>query len=116
MNGSASSASLPLIQLLYLLEKNGDDICLDAPTAQSITGESFGHGRPVIAGLLRALHDAETAGFVRRTDPDPHRLGEADRDTIVGLVLTDPGRRYLEEMLASQPRVAPPPRAAAHGG
>jgi hypothetical protein len=110
-----SSVSLPLIRLLYLLQKNGDDICLDAPTAQAITGEPFVHGQPVIAGLLRVLHDAATAGFVRRTDPDPHRLTEADRHTIVGLTLTDPGRRYLDDMLASQPRAAPPTRAAAHG-
>jgi hypothetical protein len=109
-----SSASLSVLRLLYLLE-HGDDICLDAPTAQSITGQSFVHGQPVIAGLLRVLHDAEAAGFVRRTDPDLHRLTEADRDAIVGLTLTDPGRRYLEDMLASQSRVAPPPRAAAHG-
>jgi len=111
---ATSSASLPLIRLLSLLEKNGDDICLDAPTAQSITGQPFVHGQPVIAGLLRVLHDAETAGFVRRTDPDPHRLGESDRDTIVWITLTDPGRRYLQDALASQPRVAPPPRKAAH--
>lgn len=110
-----SSASLPLIRLLYLLEKNGDDICLDAPTAQAITGEPFVHGQPVLAGLLRVLHDAQTAGFVRRTDPDPQRLREADRDTIVGLTLTDAGKRYLDDVLASQPRAAPPPRAAAHG-
>jgi hypothetical protein len=110
-----SAASLPLIRLLYLLEKNGDDICLDAPTAQAITGEPFVHGQPVLAGLLRVLHDAQIAGFVRRTDPDPHRLTEADRHTIVGLTLTDPGRRYLADVLASQPRAVPPPRAAAHG-
>lgn len=94
-----SSASLPVIRLLYLLEKNGNDLCLDAPTAQAITGRPFVHGQPVIAGLLGVLKDAQAAGFVRRTDPDPHRLTEADRDTIVGLTLTDQGRRYLDDVL-----------------
>lgn len=93
-----SSASLPLIRLLYLL-KHGDDLCLDAPTAQAITGQPFVHGQPVIAGLLGVLANAQTAGYVRRTDPDPHRLTEADRDTIVGLALTDQGKHYLEDVL-----------------
>lgn len=94
-----SSASLPVIRLLYLLDKNGDDICLNAPTAQAITGRPFVHGQPVLAGLLGVLKDAQTAGFVRRTDPDPHQLTEADRDTIVGLTITDQGRRYLDDVL-----------------
>lgn len=94
-----SAASLPVIRLLYLLEKNGDDICLNAPTAQAITGQPVVHGQPVIAGLLGVLKDAQTAGFVKRTDPDPHRLTEADRDTIVGLTLTDQGKRYLDDVL-----------------
>lgn len=96
--GAPSSASLPLIRILYLL-KQGDDLCLDAPTAQAITGQPFVHGQPVLAGLLGVLKDAQTAGFVRRTDPDPHRLTEADRDTIVGLALTDQGRCYLDDVL-----------------
>ena len=94
-----SSASLPLIRLLYLLDRTGDDVCLDAPTAQAITGVAFVHGQPVIEGLLQVLKEAVTAKLVRRTDPDPHRLTEADRDTIVGLTLTDQGKRYLEDVL-----------------
>lgn len=103
-----------MIRLLYLLDKNGDDICLGATTAQAITGEPFVHASlssPACSGPPRP----SDRGFVRRTDPDPQRLTEADRHTMLGLTLTDAGRRYLEDVLASQPRAAPPPRAAAHG-
>lgn len=108
------AASLPLIKLLYLLN-HSDDICLDAPTARSITGEPFVHGQPVIAGLLHVLKDAETARFVRRTAPEPRALVEADRDTIVGLTLTDQGRRFLEDALHDRAGAASPLRAAARG-
>jgi hypothetical protein len=87
-----ASASLPLIKLLYVLEQS-DDLCLDAPTARSITGE------PSIAKLIRAVKDAEDAALVRRTAPAPRELAEADRDSLVGLTLTEEGRRYLASVL-----------------
>lgn len=99
-----STASPPMVKLLYLL-RHGDDVSLDAPTARSLTG------RPDIADLIHILKEAEDARLVRRTAPEPRELVEADRDSIVGLTLTDQGRRYLEDALRDTR--APAPRAAA---
>jgi hypothetical protein len=108
------SAPLPLIKLLYVL-KQADDICLNAPTARSITGEPVVAGEPVIAKLIRVVRDAETGQLVRRTAPVSHELVEADRDSVIGLTLTDRGRRYLDDVLLGRTDDAPVPRAASRG-
>ncbi|TMQ03698.1 MAG: hypothetical protein E6J90_15520 [Deltaproteobacteria bacterium] len=100
-----SDGSTAVLRLLHLLT-HGDDICLDAPTARIITE------RPMIVDLLRVLKDAEAAGFVRRTAPDPRDLGEDDRDSLVGLALTAHGKRHLEEVLRTM-RESPAPRVVA---
>jgi hypothetical protein len=36
---------------------------------------------------------------VRRTEVAPRELAEADRDSIVGIKLTDEGKRYVDSVL-----------------
>lgn len=104
------SASPPLIKLLYVL-RHGDDLCLNAPTARSLTGQ------PTIADLIRIVKDAETAQLVRRTGQPPKELTEAHRDSIIGLTLTEEGKRYLDDVLhEGTTGGAPEPRAAVAQG
>jgi len=79
------------LRLLYVL-KHADDICLDAPTARSITGE------PSIAKLITAVEDAVEAQLARRTGSSCGLL-ESDRDSIVGLELTEGGKQYVNSVL-----------------
>jgi hypothetical protein len=80
----------PLVRLLYVL-KHADDICLDGPTARSITGG------PSIPDLVRVLKDAVKAGYARRTGTA--ELRETDRDMVVGVQLTEPGLLYINRVL-----------------
>ncbi len=89
---AADPAPRPLVKLLYVLTC-GDDICLDAPTARSLTGE------PSIANLIRVVKEAEGTHFVQRTVAVPRELVESDRDSMVGLKLTEEGRRYVTSVL-----------------
>lgn len=82
----------PLVRLLYVL-KYGDDICLDAPTARSITGE------PNVGKLISVIDDAVDSHLVRRTTTSPRKLAETDRDSLVGLKLTDDGKRHVNTVL-----------------
>lgn len=86
------AASRPLIKLLYVLS-HGDDICLNAPTARSITGE------PSIGNLIRVVKEAESTRLAQRTEPAPRELVEADRDSMVGIKLTEEGRHYVNRVL-----------------
>ncbi len=88
--GIPASAVKPLVRLLYVL-KYADDICLDGPTARSITGG------PSIPDLVRVLKDAVKAGYVSRTGTA--ELRETDRDLVVGVKLTEPGRLYIDRVL-----------------
>lgn len=110
------SASLPLIKLLYVLRQS-DDICLNAPTARSIMGAHI-IGAPITASLipelLRLVKDAQAAQLVRQTAQPPKELIEADRDSILGLTLTEAGKRYLDDVLhPGEPRNVAAPRAVA---
>lgn len=108
------SASLPLIKLLYVLRQS-DDICLNAPTARSITVTPNIEApltANLIPDLLRLVKDAQAAHLVRQTAHPPKELVEADRDSILGLTLTEAGKRYLDDVLHSgEPRDAAAPRA-----
>ncbi len=88
----AAAASRPLVKLLYVLSKHGDDICLDAPTARSITGT------PVIGGLIEVLNKAVESKLVKRTATQKP-LAESDRDSMVGLRLTENGMAFVNNML-----------------
>ena len=80
----------PLARLLYVLHHT-DEICLDVPTARSITGT------PSIDTLVRVMKEAEAQGFAKRwPGASPKELSEADRDSVAGLRLTDDGRKQLE--------------------
>ena len=80
----------PLVRLLYML-KHADDICLDGPTARSITGE------PRVASLVRLINKAVRDGYARQTDD--RELTESDRAFVFGVKLTDEGRQLLESIL-----------------
>jgi hypothetical protein len=85
-----ASEDKPLVQLLYVL-KHADDICLDGPTARSITGQ------PRLAGLIHVINTAVKAGYAVRTGAK--ELTETDRDFVFGIRLTAEGRRLLERVL-----------------
>jgi hypothetical protein len=71
--------------------KHADDICLDGPTARSITGQ------PRLVGLIRVINAAVKAGYALRTGAK--ELAETDRDFVFGVRLTDEGRHLLEGVL-----------------
>jgi len=85
---ASSHLAKPLHKLLFVL-KHGDDICLDAPTARSITG------KPAISALIDVLHEAEATHLVKRTVLPKRELAESDRDSMVGITLTPEGRQTL---------------------
>jgi len=86
----AADEEKSLVRLLYML-KYADDICLDGPTARSITGQ------PRLAGLVRVINQAVKEGYARRTGD--RELAETDRDFVFGVKLTDAGRQLLERIL-----------------
>lgn len=88
---ATETVSRPLVKLLYVL-KHGDDICLDAPTARSITGT------PTVRDLIEVLNDAVAEKLVRRTATG-RALAESDRDSLVGLELTEEGKHYVNRVL-----------------
>lgn len=107
-----ASVPLPVIKLLYVL-RQCDDLCLNAPTARSII-RAHSMIDPCIVQLIRVIKDAEDAGLVRRTSPAGRDLVEADRDSIIGLTLTEQGKRYLDDVLhTGKPGGDEMPRAAA---
>lgn len=89
---ASATDARPLLKLLYVL-KHGDDICLDAPTARSITGE------PSVGRLIAVVDDAVDAKLVRRTAAAARKLLETDRDSLIGLKLTDDGKQYVNSVL-----------------
>ncbi|MBX3155771.1 MAG: hypothetical protein KF773_07220 [Deltaproteobacteria bacterium] len=81
------------IKLIYLLARFGDEICINAPTARSVIGE------PDLAKLVRLINEVVRTGLAVRTAPDASPLLESDRYFIVGVRVTDEGRRVLHEAI-----------------
>lgn len=91
----------PMLRLLYVL-KYADDVCLDGPTARSIMGS------PGVSSLVRLIKEAVLAGYARRTGTT--ELADTDSDMVIGLVLTEAGRRHLEGALhLDEPRATQAP-------
>lgn len=88
----AAIGSSAVVKLLYVL-KHGDDICLNASTAQSLTRD------PNIEKLIAIVETAVEANWAQRTAVTPRKLSDADRDSVVGLALTADGKEYVTRML-----------------
>ena len=84
-----------LVKLMFVLKHSAEGICLDGPTARSITGE------PRIRDLVHLVNQAVGAGLARRTGIKD--LDETDRDRVVGLEQTPAGRELIDSVLAAAP-------------